>query len=126
MTIWRAAAVLLAINAMVFVAGIAFGGATPDVERPRWLPPVWFRAAVPLAVAVGLWLGHRWAWWTAIVMCSVEALWTAFALLFLAVGGYFAGEGAASRMFHVGLLLATGLAVVALLMSPAARSSRGT
>lgn len=124
MTIWRAAAVLLAINAMMFVIGIAFGGATPDVERPRWLPPVWLRAGVPLAVAAGLWLGHRWAWWSAVVMCSVLLLWTAFVLFFLVVGGYFAGEGAALRIVHVGLLLATWLAVVALLTSPAARSSR--
>ena len=57
-------------------------------------------------------------------MCSVLLLWTAFVLFFLVVGGYFAGEGAALRIVHVGLLLATWLAVVALLTSPAARSSR--
>ena len=122
-TTWRAAAVLLVINTMVFVIGIALGGNSAGVDRPGWLPPVWFRAGAPLVVAGGLWLGHRWAWWVTVLMCSVLSLWTAFASLFLALGGYFAGEGAASRAVHLGMLLATWLAALALLLAPAARAA---
>jgi hypothetical protein len=119
---WRAAALLLAINTVVFLTGIALGGTSAGGDRPAWLPPVWFRAGAPLLVAGGLWLGYRWAWWLAVVMCSVLLLWTGFASLFLALGGYFGGEGAASRTIHMGMLLATWLAALALLLSPGART----
>ena len=122
MATWRAAAVLLAINAVVFVVGIALSGSGSDVDRPGWLPPAWFRAAVPLIVALGLWLGHRWAWWVGVVMCSALLLWTGLASLVLALGGYFGGEGAASRTIHLAALIATWVAALALLLSPGART----
>ena len=96
MTTWRVAALLLGINAVVFVVGVALSGASPGADRPGWLPPAWFRAAVPLIVAFGLWFGHRWAWGVGIVLCFVLLLWTGLASLVLALGGYFAGPGARS------------------------------
>jgi hypothetical protein len=56
------------------------------------------------------------------VMCSVLLLWTGLASLGLAFGGYFVGEGAALRTVHLGMLLATWLAALALLLSPAGRA----
>jgi len=122
MTTWRVAALLLAINAVVFVVGVALSGASPGADRPGWLPPAWFRAAVPLIVAFGLWFGHRWAWWVGIVLCFVLLLWTGLASLVLALGGYFAGPGAASRTIHLVMLIATWLVALALLLSPRARA----
>src|SRR6266581_8411446 len=122
MTTWRAAALLLAINSVVFVIGIALGGSSAGVDRPGWLPPVWFRAGSQLVVAVGLWLGHCWAWWVGFGICSVLLLWTGFASLVLAFGGYFGGEGAAWRTVHLGVLLATWLGALDLLLSPEARA----
>jgi hypothetical protein len=122
MTTWRAAAVLLAINTVVFLLGIALAGSSAGADRPGWLPPVWFRAAGPLVIAAGLWLGYRWAWWLGVVMCSVLLLWTGLASLVLAFGGYFGGEGAASRTVHLSMLLATWVAALALLLSPGARA----
>ena len=117
MAMWRVAALLFAINAVVFVADIALRGTSPGVGRPGWLPPAWLRAAVPLVVAVGLWFGHRWVWWVGVVMCSALLVWTGLASLVLALGGYFAGEGAASRIIHLVMLIATWLAALALLLS---------
>jgi hypothetical protein len=122
MTTWRAAALLLAINTTVFVIGIVFGGSSVGADRPGWLPPVWFRAAAPLVIAAGLWLGHRWAWWLAVVICAAELLWTGLASLVLTLGGYFGGERAAWRTIHVGMLVATWLIALALLLSPSARA----
>jgi hypothetical protein len=34
MTIWRAAALLLAINSLVFVIGIVLNGSSVDIDRP--------------------------------------------------------------------------------------------
>jgi hypothetical protein len=122
MATWRAAALLLVINAMVFVVGIALGGSSAGVDRPTWLPPVWFRAAAPLAVAVGLWLGHRWAWWGTVVICAVSLMWTGMASIVLTLGGYLAGEGAAFRSAHLAILLLPWMAALILLLSPAARA----
>jgi len=122
MATWRAAALLLAINTVVFVIGIALGGSSVGTGRPGWLPPVWFRAGVPLVIATGLWLGHRWAWWLAVFLCSTFLLWTGLASLMLAPGGYFGGQGAASRSVHLGMLVATWLAVLVLLLSPGGRA----
>lgn len=122
MTTWRVAAVLLAINTAVFVVGMAVAGSPTGPNRPAWLPPVWFRAGAPLVVAGGLWFGYRWTWWIAVAMCSVLLLWTGAASLVLALGGFFAGEGAGLRALHLGLLLATWLAALALLLSATVRS----
>jgi len=40
----------------------------------------------------------------------------------LAPGGYFGGQGAASRSVHLGMLVATWLAVLVLLLSPGGRA----
>ena len=122
MTSWRMAALLLALNTLVFLSGMAVGGSSVGADRPSWLPPVWFRAGAPLVIAAGLWLGYRWAWWLALMMCSVFLLWTGLASLVLGFGGYFVGEGAAFRTLHLSMLLATCLAVFVLLLSRAARS----
>ena len=122
MVIWRTAAVVLALNTAVFVIGMALGGGSAGAERPAWLPPVWFRGAAPLVVAAGLWLGHRWAWWLGVVMCSMFILWAGFTSLVLVLGGYFGAEGAAWRTVHLSLLLATWLAALVLLLSPGARA----
>jgi hypothetical protein len=122
MTTWRTAALLLALNTVVFFIGIAVGGSRAGVDRPSWLPPVWFRAGAPLLIAAGLWLGYRWAWWLAVVRCSLLLLWIGVASLILAFGGYFVAEGAALRTVHLRILLATWLAALALLLSPGARA----
>jgi hypothetical protein len=117
MTTWRVAALLIVLNTTLFVIGMTIGGSNIGPDRPGWLPPVWFRIAAPLAVAGGLWFGHRWAWWIAIAMSAVLILWMGSASLVLAFGGYFTGQGAASRAMHFGLLLGTWLAALALLLS---------
>src|SRR5262245_22927774 len=122
MAIWGAAALLLGINALVFAIGIVLSGSSAGIDRPAWLPPSWIRAAVPVVVAAGLWLGHRWAWWVGVVMCVALLLWTGLASLVLGFGGYFAGEGATWGTVHLGMLVATWLTVLALLLSPAARA----
>jgi hypothetical protein len=122
MTAWRIAALMLVANTVVFVIGMAVGGSDAGTARPSWLPPVWLRATIPLAVAAGLWFGHRWAWWVAIVGCSVFLLWAGLASVVLGLGGYFTGERVGFRTLHLGLLLATWLAALALLLSGAGRA----
>jgi len=48
MTTTQIAAMLLVANTALFVAGAVGGGKSEGVERPRWLPPLWARAAIPL------------------------------------------------------------------------------
>lgn len=123
MTAWRIAALMLIANTAVFVTGMAMGGSDAGLARPSWLPPVWIRAMVPLAVAGGLWFGHRWAWWATIVGCSVLLLWTGLASVVLGLGGYFTGEGIGFRALHFGLLVATWLAALSFLLSGSARAA---
>ncbi len=98
------------------------GHARAGVERPFWFLPLWIRAGIPLAVAGGLWFGQRWAWWIAVTMCAGLLLWIGVASFVLALGGYFTKEGAALRALHLGLLVATWLAALALLLSGSGRA----
>lgn len=119
----RIVALLLVVNTAVFVAGMAFGGAVAGADRPIWLPPVWLRAGIPLAVAVGLWFGNRWARWVAAAMCTVHLLWAGIASIVLTLGGYFTGDGVVFRAIHAGLLTGTWLAALALLLFGTGRTS---
>ena len=112
----RIAALLLVANTAVFIAGMLLRGAVAGANRPIWLLPIWLRAGFPLAVAVGLWFGHRWAWWVAVAMCAVLLLWTGLASIVLAFGGYFTGDGVAFRAIHVSLLMGTWLVALSLLL----------
>jgi len=118
----RIAAVLLVANTAVVVVGVLSAGGSVGIERPFWLPPLWVRAVIPLAVAGGLWLGKRWAWWIAVTMCGGELLWVGVASVIVALGGYFTGGGAVLRALHVGLLVGTWLAALALLLSRPGRA----
>ena len=122
MTTLRIVALLLLVNTAVFVLSVPRGGGAVGIERPTWLPPLWIRAGIPLIVAGGLWFGQRWAWWIAVAMCAGLPLWTGVAGFGLALGGYFAEEGAALRALHLGLLVATWLAALALLLSGSGRA----
>lgn len=106
----RIVALLLVANTAVFTVGVLGGGGSTGTERPFWLPPLWIRVGFPLTVAGGLWFGQRWAWWLAVVMCAGLLLWAVVASFFLALGGYFAEEGASLRALGIGLLVATWLA----------------
>lgn len=121
----RIAALLLAVNSIVLVAGVVTGGSM-GAKRPWWVPSVWIRAGVLLVVAGGLWYGQPWAWWIAVAMCVGLLLWTGIASVVLALGKYFAGEGAVLRLLHVGLLVGTWLAALAILLSPSGRLSGST
>jgi hypothetical protein len=120
-TTLRIVALLLVANTVIFVTGILSGGGTAGMERPFWLPSLWIRVGIPLAVAGGIWFGQQWAWWTAVAMCVGLLLWTAIASLVLALGGYFAGDGAAWRVLHCGLLVVTWLTALTLLLSASGR-----
>ena len=122
MTTLRIVALLLAANTAVFVVGVLGGVGSAGVERPFWFLPLWIRAGIPLAVAGGLWFGQRWAWWIAVTMCAGLLLWIGVASFVLALGGYFTKEGAALRALHLGLLVATWLAALALLLSGSGRA----
>ncbi len=117
MTTLRMVAVLLVANTVIFVAGVLGGGGSDGVKRPFWLPPLSIRAGIPLVVAGGLWFGQPWAWWIAVPMCAGLLIWSGIASFVLALGGYFTEDGAASRALHFGLLVATWLAALALLLS---------
>jgi hypothetical protein len=120
MTTLRIVAVLLVANTVMFVAGVLGGGGSKGVQRPSWLPPLWIRAGIPLAGAGGLWFGQQWAWWIAVAMCAGLLIWSGIASFVLALGGYFTEDGAASRALHVGLLVVTWLAALALLLTGSA------
>ena len=116
MTTLRIVAMLLVANTAIFVAGVLGGGGSHGVKRPFWLPPLWIRAGVPLAVAGGLWLGQEWAWWVAVAMSAGLLVWTGVASFVLALGGYFTKPGAAFQVLHFSLLAATWLTALALLL----------
>ncbi|OLE46939.1 MAG: hypothetical protein AUG01_11245 [Candidatus Rokubacteria bacterium 13_1_20CM_2_69_58] len=122
MTTSRIVALLLVANTGVFVVGALTAGSGRSIGPPIWLPPLWLRAGIPLAVAGGLWFGQRWAWWAAIVMCAGLLLWVGVASFVLGLGGYFTEEGAALRALHLGLLVATWLAALGLLLSGSSRA----
>lgn len=52
MTVLKMAALLLAANAAIGMIGAFTSGRRADdvVKRPTWLPPLWIRGAIPLAV----------------------------------------------------------------------------
>jgi hypothetical protein len=118
MTVLKMAALVLAINAAIGVIGVlTFGHRADDVvRRPTWLPPLWVRGAIPLAVAVALWFGQPWAWWVAVAMSIVMVARTTVASSMLAFGGFFA-ERTASRIVYIGSLAVTWIGVLALLLS---------
>ncbi|PYR23116.1 MAG: hypothetical protein DMF98_19140 [Acidobacteria bacterium] len=116
MTTLRVVAILLVANTVILVAGVLGRGGSVDVKRPFWVPPLWIRVGIPLAVAGGLWFGQQWSWWIAVAMCGGLLIWSGIASFVLAVGGYFTEDGAASRALHVGLLVVTWLAALALLL----------
>lgn len=120
LTIPRIAALLLIANSVVLLTGVISRG-TRGVDRPWWVPSIWIRVGIPIAVAGGLWYGQPWAWWTAVAMCVVLLLWTGIASLLLVPGGYFAGDGAALRVLHEGLLVGTWLTALAMLLSASGR-----
>jgi hypothetical protein len=122
LTAWRLAALFLILSSVVFVIGLKRSDGNIGPDRPRWLPPVWIRAGMPLAVAGGLWFGQRWAWWLATVLCGAMIVWFSAAVLVLALGGYFAVQGAAARAIHLGMLLGTWLAALVLLLWGGVRS----
>ena len=113
----QAVAMLLVANTVVLVAGALGGEGSAGVKRPVWLPPLWIRAGIPLAVAAGLWFGQKWAWWLAVTMSAGMMAWIVVASFVLALGGYFTGDGAGIRVLHSGLLAATWLAALVLLLS---------
>src|SRR5947208_1253115 len=114
MTTLRIVAGLLVANTIVLVIGVLVGGGSAGIDRPWWLPSVWIRAAIPLAVAGGLWFGQPWAWWLAVAMCAGLLIWIGIASIALAPGGYFTEDGAAWRTLHLGLLVVTWLSALAL------------
>jgi hypothetical protein len=116
MTTLRIVAMLLVANTVIFVAGVLGGGGSHGVKRPFWLPPLWIRAGIPLAVAGGLWFGQEWASWIAVAMCAGLLIWSGVASFVLALGGYFTKTGAAYRVLHFSLLVATWLTALALLL----------
>jgi hypothetical protein len=117
MTTLRIVAMLLVANTVIFVTGVLGGGGSAGVKRPFWLPPLWIRAGIPLAVAGGLWFGQEWAWWVAVAMCAALLLWSGIAASVLTLGGYFTKAGAWFQVLHFSLLAATWLAALALLLS---------
>jgi hypothetical protein len=116
MTTLRVAAIFLVANTVIFVAGVLGGGGSDGVKRPFWLPPLWIRAGIPLAVAGGLWFGQQWAWWVAVAMTAGLLVWIGVASFVLALGGYFTKDGAAFQVLHFSLLATTWLAALALLL----------
>jgi len=120
----RVVALLLVANTVAIVAGaLALGGtSTHGIQRPIWLPPLWLRSTIPLAVAGGLWFEERWAWWIAVTMCAGLLLWTGVASFLLALGGYFSGDGVTLATLHLALLVATWLAAFGLLLSRSGRT----
>ncbi|PYO36868.1 MAG: hypothetical protein DMD86_03960 [Candidatus Rokuibacteriota bacterium] len=124
MTALRLAALLIVVYAVVLIVGVLAAGGGPGIERPAWLPPLWLRVSVPLAVAAGLWFARNWAWWCGVAMCSGLALWSALSTLVLWLGGYFTGEGAGPRVLNLGLLLGTLLGALALLVSRRGRATK--
>ena len=92
MTTLRIVALLLVANTAVFVVGALGGANSHGIQRPIWLPPLWIRTAIPLAVAGGLWFEQRWAWWIAVAMCAGLLLWIGVASFVLTLGGYFSEE----------------------------------
>ena len=86
MTTLRIVALLLVANTAVFVVGALGGASSHGIQRPIWLPPLWIRTAIPLAVAGGLWFEQRWAWWIAVAMCAGLLLWIGVASFVLALG----------------------------------------
>ena len=117
MTTLRVVALLLVANTVIFVAGVLAGGGSHGVNRPFWLPPLWIRAGIPLAVAGGLWFGAEWAWWVGVAMTAGLLAWMGVASFVLALGGYFTKAGAAFHVLHFSLLAATWLAALALLLA---------
>jgi len=117
LTTSRIVALLLVATIVILVAGVLKGGGSAGIKRPSWFPPLWVRVALPLAVAGGLWSGQQWAWWTAVAMCLGFLIWSGTASLVLALGGYFAGAGAAFRILHLSLLMGIWLTALALLLS---------
>jgi hypothetical protein len=117
MTTLRIVAVLLVANTAVLVMGVLGAGSSAGIERPLWRPSIWIRAGITLAVAGGLWFGQQWAWWIAVAMCAGLLIWSGIASFVLALGGYFTKDDAASRVLHLGLLVGTWLAALALLLS---------
>jgi hypothetical protein len=57
-------------------------------------------------------------------MCGGLVIWSGAATLALALGGYFTEDGAALRTLHLGLLVVTWLAALALLLSAPGRAAR--
>lgn len=121
---WRAAALLLIVNAVLLVAGVLRAGSVFEIEGPAWVPPWWLRSGFLVAIAIGLWFGARWIWWIAVGTCGMLALWSALALPLLVAGGYLIAEGAGGRALHFGLSLATALGALALLLSRRGRGVR--
>lgn len=113
----RIVAMLLVANTVILVTGVLKGGGSAGIKRPFWVAPLWIRVGLPLAVAGGLWYGQQWAWWTAVAMCLGLLLWSGIASLVLALGGYFAGVGAAWRILYLSLLMGTWLTALILLLS---------
>ena len=97
--------------------GLAWAGPSSDVRVPAWLPRRWVRVVIPLTVAAGLWFGHAWAWWGALVLCGVLVFMNGMGGVVLIRGGFFRGEGAWFKRMHYGLSLGTELGVLALLFA---------
>ena len=108
---------LLVVNTVMVVVGVLGGGGSDGVKRPLWLPPLWIRAGIPLAVAGGLWFGQEWAWWLAVAMSAGLLVWIGVASFVLALGGYFTKAGAGFRVLYFSLLATTWLVALALLLS---------
>jgi hypothetical protein len=111
------AAALLAVNAVIGVIGALPNARRADaaVRRPVWLPPRWVRAAIPLAVAAGLWFRQPWAWWAAVAISAGMLAWTAIACSMLALGGFFSTRSP-WRLAYVAALAVTWIGVLVLLL----------
>ena len=114
MTTVQLAALLIVANTSIFLAG-RFGSPSLGLARPSWLPPVWVRAALPLAVAGGLWTGHSWVWWAAVAMSAGMLAWMGIASFLLTLGGFFTKQPRRVAVF--GVMAALWAVSLALLLS---------
>jgi hypothetical protein len=115
MTAPQLAALLIVANTSIFLAGRFGLPPSLGTARPSWLPPVWVRAALPLAVAGALWSGQSWAWWAAVAMSAGMLSWMGIASCLLALGGFFTKQPRRVALF--GAMAALWAGALTLLLS---------
>jgi len=115
MTAVQTAALLIVANTSIFLAGRFGLRPSLGIPRPFWIPSVWVRSALPLAVAGGLWFGHSWVWWAAVAMSAGMLAWMGIASCLLALGGFFTKQPRRVAVF--GVMAALWAGSLALLLS---------